>query len=264
MLNRYRELQRGWQIQGRNIHALMLRDLMMRYGRDNIGFAWVILEPMILTVGVMVVWTILGGAARDGVKIVDFLITGYMPLTLWRHVTNTMVALWRRSAPLLYHRTVSLFDIALARASLEFIGVSAAFMVVWGTLNIAGIASPIVDLGLVILGWSMMAWLGAAIGMLIASSTEYSETSEKFIQPFQYLLIPLCGAYVMVDWLPQWAHPFILLNPMVHCFEVLRAGYFGSSVTTHYSYTYFCAAALVSDICGVVCVQRARARVQLS
>jgi len=43
----------------------------------------------------------------------------------------------------------------------------------------------------------------------------------------------------MVDWLPKWGQEVILLNPMVHCFEVFRAGYFGSSVVMHYSYGYF-------------------------
>ena len=35
-------LVRSAAIQFRNIRVLMLRDLMMRYGRNNIGFAWLI------------------------------------------------------------------------------------------------------------------------------------------------------------------------------------------------------------------------------
>ena len=37
----------------RVLEALAVRDMMMRYGRGNLGFLWVLLEPMILTVGVM-------------------------------------------------------------------------------------------------------------------------------------------------------------------------------------------------------------------
>src|SRR5215510_5657944 len=95
----------GWTIQARNIHALMLRDVATRYGRDNIGFVWVVLEPMILTVGVMIVWSAIAvGGHKEGVTLVEFVLTGYIPLTLWRHLTNSMVLIFRRSVPLLYHR----------------------------------------------------------------------------------------------------------------------------------------------------------------
>src|SRR5215207_4407796 len=118
----------GFAIQFRNIRALVLRDLMMRYGRDNIGFAWVILEPLLLTAGVMVVWSFTMGTSRQGVKIVELVLTGYMPLTLWRHMTNGPIMIFRRSAPLLYHRRITLFDILAARQILEFAGTSAALL----------------------------------------------------------------------------------------------------------------------------------------
>jgi capsular polysaccharide transport system permease protein len=65
----------------------------------------------------------------------------------------------------------------------------------------------------------------------------------------------------MVDWLPKWAQEAILLNPMVHCYEVFRAGYFGASVVAHYSFGYFSActfvltftAFLASNVSDLVC-----------
>ncbi len=42
MLRKADGLLRGWTIQRRVIRALMLRDMMARYGRDNIGFVWVL------------------------------------------------------------------------------------------------------------------------------------------------------------------------------------------------------------------------------
>jgi capsular polysaccharide transport system permease protein len=68
----------------------------------------------------------------------------------------------------------------------------------------------------------------------------------------------------MVDWLPKWGQEVILLNPMVHCFEVFRAGYFGSSVVTHYSYGYFSVCTFVLTFIGLICVRRIRSRVQLT
>lgn len=237
---------------------------MLRYGRDNIGFVWVVLEPMILTAGVMLFWAITAGSTKLGVKVVEFVLTGYMPLTLWRHLSNSMVMLFRRSAPLLYHRQISVFDLVFAKVGLEFIGTSIAFLVVWGTLNVVGAVADIARLDILIIGWLMMAWLGTAGGLILAALTERSETSERFIQPFQYLSIPISGAFTLVDWLPTWGQKAILYNPMVHCYEVFRAGYFGPSVVTHYSYSYFVMWAFALTFVGIVAVHKTRAHVQLS
>lgn len=259
-----RRLAKGWAIQIRNIRAIALRDLMMRYGRDNIGFVWVVLEPMILTAGVMGIWTLLNGSHRSGIRIVEFVLTGYMPLTLWRHLSNNMISVFRRSNSLLFHRSVTLLDISLARLLLEFLGTTTALVVVWAVLNALGLAGEPAQLGLLVTGWLMMALVAGGVGLIIAAASEYSDTTERFIQPLQYLLIPISGAFSLVEWLPAWAQRAILFNPTVHCYEVFRAGFFGPSVATHYSFSYFFLCALPICFIGLVGLEWSRDRVQLN
>lgn len=251
------------RLKGRIAHALMLRYMVMRYGRENIGFAWTLIEPMLLTAGVMVVWTYTIGSIKNGITLIDFILTGYMPLTLWRHMTGAMVRPISRSTSILYHRHISLVDVVTARLLLEFIGASAAFLVVWGALNIVGLASNIARVDLVIVGWLLLAWLSAAIGTLIAVMTERSEASEKFIQPVQYLLIPVSGAFAMVDWVPTWAQKALLINPTVHCYEVLRAGYFGAAYATHFSILYVVACSAVLSFLALESLARVRSRLEI-
>jgi len=263
MRSEFERLVGASRVQSRIILAVMLRDMMMRYGRGNIGFVWVILEPMLLTAGVMVIWTLTMGGDKYGIKLVEFILTGYMPLTLWRHLTNSMVMLFRRSVPLLYHRRITLFDIIVAKLSLEFVGTTAAFLAVWGTLYLAGIVAGVASLELLIVGWLMMFWLGSASALIIAVVTETSEAVEKFVQPVQYLIIPVSGAFAMVDWVPPWAQDALLLNPMVHCYEVVRAGYFGDGVITYYWPGYFFASTFILTAIGVVCLRRIRVYIQV-
>lgn len=254
----------GLRNQARIVRALMLRDMLVRYGRANIGFAWVVLEPIILTAGVMVLWSIMNPASKSGVKVVEFVLTGYMPLTLWRHLTGHAVLIFRRSAPLLYHNRITLFDIIFSRMLLEFVGTSIALLLVWGGLNLAGVVNDIANFDLLILGWLMMGWLAGAVALLFGAATEKYDVLERFIQPFQYLLIPICGAFAMVDWLPRWAQDAILLNPMVHCYEVFRAGYFGDSLVTYYSLPYFGAWAFLLTFLGILSIFHTRGHVQIS
>ena len=259
-------LLQGVKVQARTIRSLMLRDMMMRHGRDNIGFGWVILEPMILTVGVMIVWTVAAGGlkGKGGLNVVELVLTGYMPLTLWRHMTNPSVMLFRRSVALLYHRQISIFDILFSKLFLEFIGATAALCFVWTTLFLIGIVSPVSDFGLLVVGWLMMALLGLAGGSLIAALTERWEAAERFVQPSQYLMIPMSGAFFLLDWVPPWAQEALLWNPMVHCYEVFRAGYFGPPLTFHYDFSYFFSAVFVLLFLGLLSVHGIRHRIQIS
>ncbi len=263
MSNNPQTLWDGWRNQIRVVHALFIRELMVRYGRENIGFAWAILEPMILTCGVMVVWTVMGGHSKDGVKAVELVFTGYMPLTLWRHLTGPVINMFRSNASLLYHQRITLLDMVMARQLLELCGTTAALAVIYSTLLLFGMIEGAVDYSLVFLGWLMMAWIGSAVGALLAAITERYEVAERFVMPFQYLNIPISGAFYMVDWLPPWAQHAISWHPLVHVYEVFRAGYFGPMVVTHYDLFYFSVCAFILSFLGLRAVQRVRPHVRL-
>ncbi len=257
-------LGRALHIQARTIKGLVLRDLVLRYGRDNIGFAWVVLEPMLLTMGVMVIWSLTGTGKKEGMTVIEVVFTGYLPLTLWRHMTGGGVFLFRRSYSLLYHRSVTLFDLVVSRQILEFIGTSTALLVIWGGLNLFGLVQIPREIDLFLLGWWMMGSIALATSACFAVATELSESAERFVQPFQYLNIPISGAFFLVDWLPTWAQSAIAYHPLVHCYEVFRSGYFGATIVAHYDLIYFCACTVVVAFAAVIATRRVRDRLLLA
>jgi capsular polysaccharide transport system permease protein len=218
----------------RVLEALAVRGMMMRYGRGNIGFLWVLLEPMLLTVGVLAMWSALKGEREHGVDVIAFVLTGYMPITLWRHMTNGGVFLLRQNSSLLYHRNITLLDVFMGRMLLEFAGATGALILVASALLALGLITAPEDYGLVILGWLLMGVLSLSFGLAICVLTEFSEIWERFITPFQYLMLPISGCFFMVDWFSIAAQEVIMLNPTVHCFEIFRAGALGSQFATHY------------------------------
>src|SRR5258708_25014933 len=215
------DFARGLKSQARCMHAVVIRDLMMRYGRGNIGFLWVVLEPMILTVGVMGVWSMIKAPSEHAVQIVAIVLPGYMPLTLWRHFTNAAVFIFRRNAGLLYHRNISLLDTFLSRMFLEFVGTTTALATVSGLLLAADIIAPPQDIGLVVAAWSLQGLYSLGLALIIAALTEYSEVTERFIQPLQYLMLPISGTFFMVEWLPTFAQDIIWYTPSIHIYEML-------------------------------------------
>ncbi len=243
--------------QARVIEALMIRNIVAKYGRGNLGFLWLIVEPMFLVGGVIVLWTFLHPTGAHGVSVAAFVISGYMPLTLWRHLSNA-IRVMSGNYSLLYHRRISVFDILVARTVTEIAGVSAAGLVVYLMLLSAGIVDWIDDPSLVLAGWLMMSWLGFGVTCIIAGLSEKSEVLENLIQPTQYLILPLSGAFFMVSWLPKSAQDYALAVPLVHIYEMFRAGFFGRTVETHYSIGYAAIWATGLTALGIWAVQSSR------
>ncbi len=220
------------------IGAVMLREVHTRYGRDNLGFLWLIGEPFIFCMGVIGLWSLAKGPFDHGLPVLPFVMTGYLPLTLWRHVTGRAVQCFRSNASLLYHRQVKLMDLLIARVILEFYGALIAYLVIAFIFNAFGLYDFPKDWGLFYLGWFYFLLFSFAIGLIIGSLTEIYEWSEKLVGPFMYLMLPICGAFYMVDWLPYRFQEIAGYIPTVGAFEMIRGGQFGSSVRVHYSIVY--------------------------
>lgn len=218
----------------RVLKSFLVRDLIALFGRHNVGFLWAILEPMILCAGVATIWSLAKPPFYHGVAIVAFVVTGYMPLTLFRHLTGPSARLFRRSVSLLVHRQLGLLDIFFSRMTLEFAGTTMAFAVIYLTLYFARAVDFVYDYRLVVWGWLLLTWFCVGFAACIAALTELSESVGHFIQPIQYLSVPLSPTFYMVSWLPLTAQEFLYWNPLTHPYEMMRAGFFGPSVNAMY------------------------------
>ena len=138
-----------------------MREMSTRYGRNNIGFLWVIVEPLIFAGGVSVIWSMIRPPYEHGMKLVPFLLTGYMPLIMIRQTVGYTVGGVRANQSLLYHRQITPLHVFIGRALMETLGVSFAACVVFFILYLAGIMDPpkdFLDLTYVYGGWLLVAW----------------------------------------------------------------------------------------------------------
>ncbi len=244
--------------QWRAMRALIVRDLIVRYGRNNIGFVWTVLEPMLLCAGVTVFWALAKPPYMHGVEVISFVVTGYMPLTLYRHLTNPNVHILKGNMSILLHRQLSLLDIFFSRSVLEFAGTTLAFAVIYGFLILIRQIEPIYDYKLVLGGWLLLAWLSMGLGALIAAATEYSEGAHHFVAPIQYLSIPLSPTFYMSDWMPSEVQNLLYYNPLTHPYEMVRAGFFGPNVNGIYDAKVTFLYGLLYIAVGLVAIEKVK------
>ena len=228
-----------------------MREILTRYGRHNIGFLWLFVEPILFTLGVTGLWTLAGMSHHSSIPIVAFAVTGYSSVLLWRNMPSRCTSAVEPNLSLMYHRNVKLIDIFLSRILLEFLGATASFFFLSIFFISIGWMSPPNDILKVAIGWFLLTWFGAALGLLMGSMSSRSDLVEKLWHPVSYILFPLSGAAYMVAWLPLTAQQGVMLLPMVHGVEIVRNGYFGTTIEAHYDYFYLIAWCLCLTLLGL-------------
>ena len=229
---------RSLKIQGRVIGALLMREIITRYGRHNLGFLWLFAEPMMFTLGVTLLWNLLGANHGSSLPITAFAVTGYSSVLLWRNTVMRTTTSITPNLALMYHRNVRVIDIFASRILLEISGATISFSIISMIFMAVGWMNPPEDIFKVVMGWLLLSWFGISLALTVGALTERSELVEKIWHPLSYLLFPLSGAAFMVDWLSPTFRSVVLLLPMVHGVELVREGYFGSAVHAHYDIAY--------------------------
>ena len=250
-------LARAAAVQRRVLFALLMREALTRYGRHNIGFLWLFVEPMIFTIGVTILWSLTKTVHGSSIPITAFALTGYSSVLLWRNMPGRCINAHYPNLPLLYHRNVRLADVFVARLLLEFAGATMSFLLLGTLFTATGWMDPPADLLEVIGGWLLLAWFGMALALVLGALSITSELVEKLWHPVSYLVFPLSGAAFMVDALPPQAQDVVLLLPMVHGVEVVREGYFGRYAHAHYDVGYVAAIALCLTLLALLQIRAA-------
>lgn len=248
----------AWRIQRRVISALMIRELVTRFGRENIGFLWMMVEPLLFAGLVGITWRYMRGPEEHGVSIVAFVASGYIPLTLFRHAIIRCTRVFSVNGSLLYHRQIKVLDFIFVRFLIEVVGSMMAFVFI-GALLFALNEFPIpADLGAVLEGWVIYCMFTFSLCLVLAPLSEMSEVLEKLMPVTLYIMIPFSGTFTMVSWLTPAVQNFMLYSPFVSPMELIRYGLFGDRVHAIWDLTVPIGTTIVFTLIGLTLCRRVR------
>jgi ABC-type polysaccharide/polyol phosphate export permease len=228
----------SFRIQCRVIRALVLREIITRYGRHNIGFLWLIVEPLIYIALHPLIWALHAEGRFYGISSWGFALTGFAPFLLWRNMSSRCLNAIEPNRSLLHHRPIKILDIFIARILLEAAGATFTLIFLASILSFfAGMKLPH-DILQVCFGWFMMIWFGASLGLFVGSFSESSNIIEKAWTPFTFVMACISGPFFLTDSLPFDIRQIILWCPPLSATEFIREGYFGPVVHFYYDMKY--------------------------
>lgn len=211
----------------RVIHALMLRETKTRFGRHRLGFLWAFIEPLLYVALFTALMSFRNRVAPLGIPVVLFMLCGVVPFLLFRKMLGRCMGAIESNVSLLYFPQVTIFDVVIARALLEFLTISIVFVLLLGILTALNVPMD-VERPLDVIGWFVaLAILSLGLSIGFSALVPMYPSVQNVVQ--SVLLRPLLfisGVFYSADMLPDAIRPYLLFNPLMHIFELIRSAFF--------------------------------------
>jgi capsular polysaccharide transport system permease protein len=258
-------LLRGALVQLHVVHALILRETRTRFGQHQLGYLWALLEPMIWIGTFAGLYTVAQRRVPAGMDIVGFLATGVVTYQLFSSCAGKVSEAINGNRALLFYPQVQPLDLAIARLVLEAATLITVFTLIVG-LNMLAMHDVVGadDLLRVAMGLTLAALLGGSLGLFLCMLGVLSGAVERLRGPLMRPLFWISGLFFTVEDLPPHARDLALINPVLHCVELVRSGWYHSYRAPHASPSYILMIALTLMFVGLLLERAVRHRVELS
>jgi capsular polysaccharide transport system permease protein len=238
--------------------ALILREMVQRLFSARGAWAWLLVEPLFHAGYLTLIYSVIRVRTIGGIDTVIWLLSGLMGYFLFSRTVAQVSGALGANRPLFSYRQVKPLDAAFARAVLEASLMTVITVVVFtGAVLLGHDFKP--DAPLTVLLAFACAWLiGLGWGLIVSVSKELLPELGTLIDLLiQRPLYLVSGVIMPMTALPSSIRELLMLNPLAHVFEIVRAG-----VASHYhaapesDLTYAFVSALVLIFIGMLLMRR--------
>lgn len=254
-------IRKGFRVQGRVIHALALRELTTRFGHSQVGFFWLVLEPLMLASAIGMIHFVWHPAGKGNIPVFLYYVVGYAPYFAFRAIINRAPSAFEANMTLMYHRQVRLTDVILARNLLEAAAVMGVLALIIGGSSWL-VDMPPADLPLMALGLLLIFLLANGLAMLAAAGAARWDVVDRIVHPLTYLSLPISGAFFALQNLPPSWREVFLWNPQVSMHEMVREGMFGDLTKSYFHVDYAIACVLIVNMLGLAAIRAVRPKLE--
>jgi len=215
-------------IQGKVVWALILRETRTRFGRHRLGYLWAVLEPAGMLLILMAIFSLVGRLAPSGLDFPVFLATGIVPFFMFRTMLNRAAQAIEGNRGLLVYARVKPLDLVIARSLLEAATYLVVFALILSVLGALGYQARPHQPLMVLSAMATLATLGFGLGAAIAAFQVVMPSIQQFVNFINRPLYFISGIFFSIEVVPEPYRSWLLLNPILHAIELIRAGFFAT------------------------------------
>ncbi|HEX5329463.1 ABC transporter permease [Sulfuricurvum sp.] len=209
------------------IFALFLRELKTRFGESRLGYAWIVLEPMLHIVMLLVIFSVFSNQMMPQVPFSLFLITGLIPFFLFKHIAMALMGSIPANLALFSYKPVKPFSVYITRTILEVLIYGAIFGLIlvvfwWFSLVPFSIAFPLELIGTTVLIILFSVSIGIALSVLV-----HKFESLRMLVNIAFTLLYFLSGIMYPLWvIPSEYLRYLQYNPLLHLIEMFRESFF--------------------------------------
>lgn len=209
-------------MQVRVVYALILREMLSRFGERKLGYFWVLVEPLLQVAIFVGLRMMLGLENVRDVHVVPFLITGIVPFYYFRHVITKVMKGINANRGLLTFSQIKFIDLYYARFLLETGTYASIFIISMVLADIFIVDVTIKDPLYVILSFLMIGFCGFGIGLWCSAITALFDSFSTIVVFVLRLSYFLSGILFSLQTIPSEYHDLLSYSPIVHFIEIFR------------------------------------------
>lgn len=247
------------------VEALVLRETRTRFGSNQLGYLWAVIEPALWIATFYALYAIAGRQGPVGMDLISFLLTGLLPYSLFSAVTTQVSQSINGNKALLFYPQVRTLDIVAARTILECVTYASVFFLFVLAHALFVQQWPTIDDALVtVLGFALAAGTGAALGLVFCALEVLTSTAGRVRGPLLRPLFWCSGLFYTANGLPTNMRDILLYNPMLHVIEIVRDGWFPSYQARHADPAYAIAWMLCLLVLGLLLERAVRRKIEVT
>jgi capsular polysaccharide transport system permease protein len=206
--------------------AMFLREAVSRLSAQRIGWLWLLLEPIVHVLVVLVIFTVLRHRTVLGADIRIWLLVGMTGFFTARNIFSRAIEAINANRVLFAYRQILPVDTVLVRAALEvFLGLIVALLLLAG-FGLAGFTVVPHDPLLVSAAFLGLALCGLGFGLVLSVVAILLPELAKVINFFFRPLYILSGVIFPLVLIPAQYRGWVFYIPFTHGVELLRGGFF--------------------------------------
>lgn len=232
--------------------ALFLREALTRLSAGRAAWLWIIVEPAAQVALLMLIFTSIRQRVLPGIDFALFLGIGVIGYYLFKNVASRSANAISANSALFVYRQTRPVDVVFVRVFLEGILQLFVFMTLLAGMLLVGFDIRLHDFMTFIAAWGLLWLFGAGIGLILSVGAELVPEISKIANLLFTPIYFVSGVFFAPFMLPPMYQEWILLNPLVHGMELLRASFFPEyNLAPGISIAYLGAFALFSILLGL-------------
>jgi capsular polysaccharide transport system permease protein len=213
----------SWEISRSVVFALLLREMLTRFGARRMGAFWMLFEPISHVAVMVLIIAVVRGRHAAGFDYPVFLLAGMIPFFLMRNISIKMMDSISANKALFAYPNIKPFDTFVARAIVECALSCCLYIILMAAMGFwLGYDIRIVKPIHWLLAMATGVIFAFGLGLIFSVAAELMPNSRTFIKILFMPLYLLAGIIFPIWTISNEYLHWLLWNPYLHIVDNLR------------------------------------------